>query len=173
MRKTRNHRPFWYCLYKSDRKPGDTSVAGEAIPGISVVGDDEKNINYVIDENGNETGERILQYADEVQMNANISPASGQSQAEMFGGLEDYDKVIVTTDMSCQIDENSVLFLDKDPEWSEVKTYEIEETDSEALYADNTLVEKTYRVPVYDYIVKRVAKGLNSISIAVRKVKVR
>lgn len=168
----RNQTQFWYCLYISDRKPGDASVAGIAVNGITVVGDKVPNINYIVDENGNETGERILNYARAVKMKAHISPASGVNQAEQFGGLEDYDKVIVTADMNCPIDENTVLFIDKSPEYTEVKTYEIEEQESEALYASNELVEKTYLVPVYDYIVKRVAKSLNQISIAVSKVKV-
>ena len=151
----RNEQKFWYCLYVNDRKP-----------------DKPDEVNYIVDERGHETGERILQYSTEVQMRANISPATGNSNTEQFGGLEDYDKVIVTHDMSCPIDENTVLFLDKLPEWSEVKTYEVEEPASGALYSDDVLAEKTYLVPNYDYIVKRVARSLNVISIAVRKVKV-
>ena len=56
--------------------------------------------------------------------------------------------MIVTDDLSCPIDENTVLFIDKEPE-----------------YDDNGN-------PLYDYIVKRVAKSLNSISYAVSKVTV-
>lgn len=36
--------------------------------------------------------------------------------ANMFGNLESYDKVLITDDMSCPIDENTVLFIDKEPE---------------------------------------------------------
>ena len=81
-------------------------------------------------------------------MRANVSAATGQSQVEQFGNLENYDKVVVTDDMTCPINENTVLFIDKEPAF-----------DSQGK-------------PLYDYTVKRVAKSLNSISIAVSKVKV-
>ena len=56
--------------------------------------------------------------------------------------------MIVTDDLLCPIDENTVLFIDKEPGYTE----------------DGT--------PLYDYIVKRVARSLNSISYAVSKVSV-
>lgn len=118
----RNMQPFSYCLY-------DRSVE-------------------IIDEHGNGTGQYQTIYGEPVKMWANISPATGAAQTEQFGNLENYDKVIVTWDMTCPIDENSVLFIDKEPEYSL--------TDD----------------PIYDYIVRRVAKSLNHIAIAVSKVKV-
>lgn len=142
----RNQTEFWYCLLKQNTQ--------EAI----------------VDENGNETGELIPSYKKAISMRANISPATGQNQVEQFGNLDSYDKVIVTCDMSCQIDENTVLFIDKRPEYTEVQTHEI--IEGQALYADDEVVEKTYELPKYNYIVKRVAKSLNGISIAVRKVDV-
>lgn len=142
----RNQTEFWYCLLNPNTQ--------EAI----------------VDENGNETGELIPSYKKAVSMRANISPATGQNQVEQFGNLDSYDKVIVTCDMSCPIDENTVLFIDKRPEYTEVQTHEI--IEGQALYADDEVVEKTYELPKYNYIVKRVAKSLNGISIAVRKVDV-
>ena len=65
------------------------------------------------------------------------------SNTEQFGNLENYDKVIVTSDMSCPIDEDTVLWID--------------ETDTSQ---------------PYDYIVKRVSRSKNGISIAVAKVEV-
>lgn len=102
----------------------------------------------VKDEDGNETGESQVFYKTAVQMYANVSAATGTAQVEQFGNLAGYDKVIVTDDLTCPIDENTVLFLDKEPE-----------------YDDDGL-------PLYDYLVKRVAKSLNSISYAVSKVSV-
>jgi hypothetical protein len=81
-------------------------------------------------------------------MKANISTAIGVSEVEQFGKDLKYDKVIVLDDIDCPIDENSVLFVDKLPE-----------SDDEG----NLL---------FDYIVKRVAKSLNSVSIAISKVAV-
>lgn len=120
-RRTRNDRPFWYCLY------GDTET--------------------VEDEYGNEIGSRVT-YAEPVKMYANISPATGYAQTEQFGNLDNYDKVIVTGDMDCPIDENSVLFIDKEPEYN--------------LDGD----------PMPDFIVRRRAPSLHHIAFAVRKVNV-
>ena len=118
----RNKRTFWYCLY--DRK------------------------EPIIDEDGNETGEEQIVYKPVQSLRANISAASGSSQVEQFGNLAGYDKVIVLDDTSCPINENTVLFIDKEPEYGEGGN------------------------PLYDYRVKRVAKSLNSVSIAATKVSV-
>lgn len=118
----RNKQSFFYLLY--DRK------------------------EPVTDEDGNETGEETVVYKPAVSFRANVSAATGASQVEQFGSLTGYDKVIVTDDLDCPIDENTVLFLDKEPECDE----------------DGR--------PLYDYMVKRVAKSLNSVSIAVTKVSV-
>ena len=117
----RNKTAFWYMTY-ADRKA-------------------------VVDEYGNEIGE-LVTYNEPVMLRANISPATGSSQVEQFGSLAGYDKVIVTDDVNCPIDENSVLFIDK----------AVEITDDGK--------------PLYDYTVKRVARSLNSVSYAVTKVSV-
>ena len=146
MRRTRNDTEFWYCLL-------------------------DPTVEYaVLDEYGNETGEIVPHYEIAVSMYANISPATGQAQTEQFGNLDNYDKVIVTRDMNCPIDEHSVLFIEKEPEYTDVTSHQIQEGN--ALYADDEIVEVTYSQPKYNYIVKRVAKSLNSISIAVRKVEI-
>ncbi len=119
----RNQRKFWYCLYQEAEE--------------------------IYDDYGNATGEYTPVYAEAQEMYANISPASGYAQTEQFGNLDSYDKVIVTDWMDCPIDENSVLFIDKQPE-HDVST----------------------DTPLFDYTVRRVAKSLNSISIAVQKVSV-
>ena len=100
-----------------------------------------------VSDDGYETGQMSVKYKDAVKMLANISPASGAAQVEQFGQFVSYDKVIVTDDMSCPISEDTVLFVDKEPEYAGEK-------------------------PLYDYVVKRVAKSLNSISIAISKVNV-
>lgn len=138
----RNRRTFHYCLYSNK------------IP--------------IYDEYGNETTEYIVQYEDPVEMQANISPANGYAQTEQFGNNADYDKVITTCWMDCPIDENTVLFIDKEPEFTNVDTNRVEE--SQTLYGDDTVTPETVSVPLYDYVVRRVARSLNSISIAVSKV---
>ena len=133
----RNKQIFYYCLFA-----GKTPI---------------------VDEYGNETGESIITYGDPVEMKANVSQATGQSNTEQFGNLENYDKVIVTEDVNCPIDENSVLFVDKEPEFTNVLTHTVT-----AITTNDTTVS----VPVYDYTVRRVARSLNSVSIAIRKVDV-
>ena len=98
-------------------------------------------------DDGYETGQMSVKYKDAVKMLANIFSVSGAAQVEQFGQFVSYDKVIVTDDMSCPISEDTVLFVDKEPEYDGEK-------------------------PLYDYVVKRVAKSLNSISIAISKVNV-
>lgn len=120
----RNATAFWYRLYT-----GKTELT---------------------DEYGNATGEYEVTYSAPVKAFANISPATGISSIEQFGTLENYDKVLVTTDMTLPVNEDSVLYID---------TLPVQDL-------------ATHEWSVHDYIVRRVAKSLNGISIAVRKVKV-
>lgn len=124
----------------------------------------------IVDANGNRTGEKIAVYASAVTMEANVSPATGEAATEQFGDLTGYDRVIVTDWMDCPITESTVLFLDKQPAYV---------SDSVKIYVapvppSTTPSSKTqsYSAPLYDYVVRRVSKSLNSISIAVSKVKV-
>lgn len=116
----RNKTPFYYALYQ-----------GEA---------------DITDEEGNFTGERKVIYSDAVSMKANLSPSKGTSQVEQFGTDIGYDRVIVTDDMNCPIDEHTILWIDTVPTYDE----------------DGN--------PICDYIVKRVAKSLSSVSIAITRV---
>ncbi len=100
------------------------------------------------DENGNLTGEYSIVYRSPVCIRANISPATGEAQAEQFGSDVDYDRVIVVDNVCCPIDEYTALCIDSPPDYDE----------------EGNLI--------YDYIVKKVARSLNSVSYAVSKVKV-
>ena len=113
----RNKQSFYYALYQ-----GATDVT---------------------DSGGYLTGEKTVTYATPVQMYASISRATGITFTEEFGTEADYDKVIVTFDLDCPIDEHSVLYIGITP---------------------GTGIEP-------NYVVKRVSKSLNSISIACKKVR--
>lgn len=102
----------------------------------------------VVDDDGYETGEYTVSYTEPLPLEVNVSPATGTAQMMMFGTLINYDKVLVTTDMECPITEDSVLFVEKEPEFDDTGK------------------------PMYDYAVKRVAKSINVISIALREAKV-
>lgn len=117
----RNQQPFWYCLFK------------EKAP--------------VLDSNNQKTGEYLLKYYQPIQLRGSISAERGSSQIELFGDFQDYDRVIIIDNPNCPIQEDSVLFVDKDVTFD----------------SDN--------VPLYDYIVKRKAKSINSVAYAIRKVR--
>lgn len=95
------------------------------------------------DEYGNETGESEISYSTPISLKINISPAKGESSTRQFGDSENYDRIMVTSDMECPIDENSILWID---------TLDTEKP--------------------HDYIVKKVARSLNTISYAVSKVSI-
>ena len=105
----------------------------------------------IIDENGFETGEYEISYSNPIEYEGNISAAQGEMQSRQFGEVESYDKVIVLDDRNAPIDEHSVLWVDTLPH----------------LNKDGTTTTP------YDYIVKKVARSLNGVSIAIRKVSVR
>lgn len=117
-----NKVPFYYCLYEGER--------------------------YLVDEDNYETGEKKVEYSSPCKCRGNISPARGNISVEQFGNDLQYDKVIVLDDVTCPIDEHSVLFVDKLP-----------------IFDDSDC-------PLFDYVVKKVARSLNSVSIAIAKVEV-
>lgn len=103
----------------------------------------------IIDEYGNATGEYKILYSDPIECKANISAAQGEVQSRQFGESESYDKVIVLDDINAQIDEHSILWVDTLP-----------------------LLNENGTTTPHDYVVKKVAKSLNGMSIAIRKVDV-
>lgn len=113
---SRNKQTFYYALYE----------------GVT----DE------LDEYGLYTGAQIPSYSTPVEARMNISPSNGRSALEAFGINEQYDKVLVTDDISCPITETSVLWVD-------------------IPYSEGT---------PYNYVVTRIAKSLNSLVIGATKV---
>ena len=106
--------------------------------------------NELKDEYGNLTGEYEVLHGNPVEIEANISGAMGEIQVQQFGGSESYDKVFVLDNPNTPINEYSILWVDTLPHLNEDGT-----TDTP-----------------HDYIVKKVAKTLNSVAIAIRKVQV-
>lgn len=111
------------------------------------------------DEYGNDTGEYDIIHGNPIKVYGNISAAKGETQTEQFGNAEVYDKVIVMDDAAPVFDEYAVLWVDCIPELNEDGSLALDE-------------EGGIKVP-HDYIVVRVAKSLNSVSYAIRKVNVR
>lgn len=65
-----------------------------------------------------------------------------------FGNSLLYDKVIITDELDCPVDEHSVLCIDSPPSYD------------------------TNGNLIFDYIVTKVARSLNTVSFAISKVKV-
>ena len=102
------------------------------------------------DEYGNVTGQYSVSYSSPIKMRGNVSAAQGEMQSRQFGESESYDKVIVLDDINAPIDEYSILWVDTLPH----------------LTGDGSTDTP------HDYIVKKVARSLNSVSIAISKVNV-
>ena len=97
----------------------------------------------IIDEYGNMTGSFAPKYSTLMSAMLSVSPNKGNSESEMFGTLEDYDRTATTADVNCPIDEDAILWIDN--------------ADTEG---------------PYNAIVKRRAPWKNSISFAIKNVKV-
>lgn len=97
----------------------------------------------IYDDDGNDTGAAKVVYSTPLPYRINVSAAKGESSTRQFGDTENYDKVLITHDRDSPIVETSILWIDR---------------------LDTT--------KPHDYIVKKVARGLNSISFAITKVKV-
>lgn len=102
------------------------------------------------DEYCNNSGEYEVIYSNPVKSKGNISSAQGEVQNRQFGDSESYDKVIALSNVDVPIDEHSILWVDALPSLND---------------------DGTTNTP-YDYIVKKVARSLHSVSIAISKVDV-
>lgn len=113
--------------------------------------DEDGNIEYVeID------GEQcpielgtVAGYNEPVIFYANISAGRGDVQADVFGSSVDYTRTISTTDMTCPIDELSLIWIDNKVEYNTDGTVNPDSAD--------------YEVAAYP------AKSLNDIVIAIKK----
>jgi hypothetical protein len=131
----------------------------------------ERQLIYEVDEYGNNinTGEYRLIYSNPIPCEANISPASGVTVTQLFGGSEIYDKILIMDDPNTPIDEYTILWIDCTPD---VVT-EQEEGENLGITLGGTIIGDNGQFSPHDYVVKRVARSLNSVAIAVSKVNVR
>ena len=146
----RNKQPFWYALCV--------------------------DIEREYDENGNECGAHAV-YATPVKARANISPVGGAAVAQAFGIDDQYDRVMLIDDIDIPIDESTVLWIESNPGWAPWTT-ETGEQMRTNLYKPIYFVQnagEAENVYPYDYIVRRVARGLpkfGGVLVAVDKVSV-
>ena len=112
----------------------------------------------IIDDYGNTTGEYDVIHENPVEFAANISAAKGVTATRLFGESESYDQVFVMDIDAPRIDEYTVLWIDTVPQ-----------VDEDGALATN---DENEVITPHDYIVKKVARSLNSVSIAISKVNV-
>ena len=114
--------------------------------------------NPVFDEYGNETGQYTVTYRNPQVSSGNISAVKGETGTLPFGEDEDYDRVVVLDDPLTPINEYSVLWVGTEPLL----------TKKGALKTD----EDGNILTPWNYVVKKVAPSLNSVTIAISKVEV-
>lgn len=102
----------------------------------------------ITDENGDFTGDYETGYSVPVSFYANVSPAKGSSQEEVFGKTLDYSRTVVTCDMALPIDEFTRIWIETEP----------------VLNADGTANGDSA-----DYSVVQVARSLNSVAYALKQ----
>ena len=101
------------------------------------------------DKDGNYT-EPMTTYDEVTKRMGVFTPANGRADVELFGTTELYDKVITLNLTDDYLAVGSVLWVDTLPEFD----------------------AKGNVTNAYDYVVVRVAKSLNFINVAIRKVDV-
>lgn len=103
----------------------------------------------IFDIEGYETGDYETGYTAPVSFSANISAGKGSSQEEVFGKELDFTRTISTTDMTCPINEHSLIWIETAP----------------VLKPDGTADPNSA-----DYTVATLpARSLNSIMIAIKR----
>ena len=112
----------------------------------------------ILDEYGNNTGQYTVKYHNPKKILANISAAKGETSTRQFGDSEEYDRVIALEDPNTPINEYAVLWIDSVPQ-----------TDRSGTLATDD--DGAILTP-WDYVVRKVARGLHSTSLAVSKVNV-
>lgn len=119
----RNERRFWYANYTGNEK---------------------------ILSDGKRTGQYKVKYGNPIEARANVSAARGSLDDEHFGINADYDRTITTCDKNLDMDESSVLWIEKAPE----------------------IAAGGSTATPWDYVVVKVAKSINSTTVAIKKVSV-
>lgn len=99
---------------------------------------------------GKRTGQYKVKYGNPVASRANISAARGALDDEHFGINADYDRTITVDSPDFGVDESTVLWVEKVPQ----------------IAADGATSTP------WDYVVVKVARSINSTTIAIKRVSV-
>lgn len=117
-----------------------------------------KGRKEITDANGYATGQYELEYGNPMRADLNVSAARGETATRQFGEDESYDKVIVAENSDFPIDEYSVFWIDTTPKLDR--------------YGHLLVGADGETETPHDYTVTRVARSLNGVAYAVRKVNV-
>lgn len=102
----------------------------------------------ISDASGRKTGQYLLSYDQPVKIKANVSSARGSIDIEQVGILDTYDATLLTHDLSIPFTEETIFYIDKEPPESD----------------DNGTQ--------HNYVVRRVSKSINAVSVFLKKVNV-
>ena len=97
----------------------------------------------ILDEYGNETGERNPLYGETLELRCNVSAATGEEAVMAFGSITNYARVICVADNDCPLAEHTLVWFGVAP------------------------------TEAHNYIVLRRADSKNGILYALQEVKVR
>ena len=107
----------------------------------------ENGIQDIYDPNTEKYLGKRMTYQQQMPLDIHVGWARGTADTDPFGISLDYDMPMVTNWLDCPVTEGTVLFVDKEPEFRD-------------------------GMPLYDCIVKRVARSKNYITYAIKKVSV-
>lgn len=135
-----------------------------------------RNVSVDTDEWGNTRD--VKTYSAPVELKISISANKGEASAQAFGADLQYDREMVTHDMSCPIDEYTRLWIDEPSVadtavrtvWNEGDTIYINERGS--LVEANRDDISVFGTKAHNYEVAAVSKSLNCIRYAIRRVNV-
>ena len=65
----------------------------------------------ILDEYGNETGERNPLYGEIEEMRCNVSAATGEEAVQAFGSVKNYTRVICVADNNCPLAEHTLVWF--------------------------------------------------------------
>lgn len=135
--------------------------------------------SYVTDKHGLKTGEKEQTYGTPQKLKASMSISSGANNLgsqgmvalDPYGLTTAYTHNAITEDMNCPLDEEALVWYEREPTVTETRTRTVEETiDGEV--TTHTITEEV-EVPVpHNFKVVRKAKSLNHLIYYLKEVDV-
>ena len=139
--------------------------------------------SYVTDTNGLKTGEKQQTYGTPQKIRVSMSMSSGANNLgsqgmvalDPYGLTTAYTHNAVTEDMNCPLDEEAIVWYEREPTTTEMRvtTHTITETVDGEEVTRTVTEEQEVEVPVpYNFVVVRKAKSLNHLIYYLREVDV-